>query len=245
MHYRIVAMLAAAVTVAAFAPLPAHAGCEEKVAEIDAWLADTDVDPNTLSGVQMMRDQGAAMCAQGNEAAAMQMLGMVALALPQTKSQVAAEQQVNAESKAKITDQFLAGTWCAIVDQEHSQYIFPADGTYRACVHDSMAGPYGHCMPPQQRRNGWQNISVPKPLSRTPGARWQYQQKRLLHVQTRRVQIVWAVILSPGRMGSELILPITRIQGSHHPCGAPGLLRRSSLSSSKRISLRRSSPPRR
>jgi hypothetical protein len=144
-----VATLAAATVVAALVSTPAHAGCQEKVAEIDARLADTDIDPNTRSGVQMMRDQGAAMCAQGNEAAAMQMLGMVALALPQTKSQVAAEQQVNAESKANITDQFLAGTWCAIVDQEHSQYIFSADGTYRACVHDSMAGPYGHCMPPQ------------------------------------------------------------------------------------------------
>jgi hypothetical protein len=149
MYNRPIAILTAVIAVTALAPLPAHAGCKEKVAEIDAWVADIDIDSNTLAGVKMMRDQGAAMCAQGNEAASMQLLEMVAVALPQTKSQVTAEQKANVNSKAKITDKFLAGTWCAIVDQEHSQYIFSVDGTYRACVHDSMAGPYGHCMPPQ------------------------------------------------------------------------------------------------
>lgn len=149
MNCGLVAILAGATVAATLVTSPVYADCKEKVAEIDAWLAETDVDPNTLGGVKMMRDQGAAMCAQGNEATAMQLLSMVTVALPQTKSQAVAEQQSADDSKANITDTYLAGTWCAIVDQEHSQYIFSLGGTYKACIHDSVAGPYGYCMPPE------------------------------------------------------------------------------------------------
>jgi hypothetical protein len=149
MNSRLVSILIGATIAATLATSPVSADCKGKVAEIDAWLAETDVDPNTLGGVKMMRDQGAAMCAQGNEAMGVQILSMVTAGLPQTKSQATAAKQVEYESKANITDTYLAGTWCAIVDQEHSQYVFSIDGTYKACIHDSAAGPYGYCMPPK------------------------------------------------------------------------------------------------
>ena len=130
-------------------PSAVYGDCRQQLADIDAQMADTDLDPGVLGGIQMLRDQGAALCDQGNEEMANQMLAMVAMSLPKTKSQVSAEQTANTESKAGITDDFLTGTWCAIVKQENTQYIFTSDGSYQACVHDSMAGRYGHCSRPR------------------------------------------------------------------------------------------------
>ena len=140
---------------AAFASLfsfQAQAGCKEKLAEVDARIADSDLaDPTgPAAGAKMMRDNAATMCDQGNEATAMQVLGMLDMMVPQTKTEAAAQVRADEESKAPLTSEFLAGTWCAIVDQEHSQYVFSKDGTYQACIHDSVAGRYGRCIRAEQ-----------------------------------------------------------------------------------------------
>lgn len=149
MPVKSVPSLVAAITTVIFIPQAALGDCRQQLVQIDAALAETELDPSVLGGLQMFRDQGAAMCAQGNEATATQMLDMVAMSLPKTRSELAAEEKFDAASKAKITNEYLAGTWCAIVEQEQSQYIFTASGNYQGCVHDSMAGRYGHCSRPK------------------------------------------------------------------------------------------------
>jgi hypothetical protein len=134
--------------VASLFSFQAQAGCKDKLAEVDARMADSELaDPTGAgAGAKMMRDNAATMCAQGNEAAAMQVLGMLDMMVPQTKTEAANQAAADEGSKAALTSEFLAGTWCAIVDQEHAQYVFSKDGTYRACIHDSVAGRYGYCM---------------------------------------------------------------------------------------------------
>jgi hypothetical protein len=145
-------VVVALTTCASLFSFQAQAGCQEKLAEVDARIADSDLaDPaGPGAGAKMMRDNAATMCAQGNEATAMQVLGMVEMMVPQTKTEAANQAVADEDSKAPLTNEFLAGTWCAIVDQEHSQYVFSKDGSYQACIHDSVAGRYGNCMPAKQ-----------------------------------------------------------------------------------------------
>jgi hypothetical protein len=63
---------------------------------------------------------------------------LVAMSLPKTKSEVSTEKKAKTASQAEITNEYLAGTWCALVQQENSQYIFTMMA-HQCCVHDSLA----------------------------------------------------------------------------------------------------------
>lgn len=65
----------------ALLPLQAKVGCKEKLSEVDQRLAKPQMYANQRNAVKMFRDQAAEMCAQGNEATAMQTLSMVEMML--------------------------------------------------------------------------------------------------------------------------------------------------------------------
>jgi hypothetical protein len=62
-------------------PLQAEVGCKEKLAEVDQRMASPQMYANQRNAVQMFRDEAAEMCAQGNEATAMQTLIMIKMML--------------------------------------------------------------------------------------------------------------------------------------------------------------------
>ncbi len=123
---------------------PAATTCKEKLAEVDARLAVADLGP-TGAGLRQMRDQAATMCRQGEDAMALQILGLLDMSLPATQSERAIAAQADRESKAALTNEFLAGTWCSMTGEERSQLVFNVNGTYRYCLHDAVQGPYGAC----------------------------------------------------------------------------------------------------
>lgn len=71
----------------ALLPLQAKVGCKEKLAEVDQRMASPQINAHQRNAVQMFRDQAAEMCAQGNEATAMQTLNIIEMMLPPSQSQ--------------------------------------------------------------------------------------------------------------------------------------------------------------
>jgi len=127
---------------AALFPLQAQAACKEKIAELDQRIAGPELDANLRNGVKMFRDGAATMCEQGNEAAAMQQLGMLEMMLPPPQAEVQAKQQADADTLKPLTDEFMAGRWCSMIGEERAELDFSADGTYVPCFPDSMAQDY-------------------------------------------------------------------------------------------------------
>lgn len=70
----------------ALLPLQAKVGCKEKLAEVDQRMASPQMYANQRNAVQMFRDEAAVMCAQGNEATAMQTLSMIKMMLPPSQT---------------------------------------------------------------------------------------------------------------------------------------------------------------
>jgi hypothetical protein len=136
--------------------LPAWAQdeCKAQLAEVDARLASADLGPSN-AGLQQMRDQAAALCEQGQDAMALQLLSLFNLSLPPTQTEQSSVKQADEDSKAMLTDKFLAGTWCSMTGEERSQLVFNLDGTYRYCLHDSMLGPYGKCSRNAESTRDW------------------------------------------------------------------------------------------
>jgi hypothetical protein len=122
-----------------------QADCNDELTNLDQRIADTELDVNLRNAVLQFRNQAAAMCDQGNDAAATQMLGIVTMMLPPAQAEIAADKESDIESKSRLTNEFLKGTWCSMTGEERSQLVFAADGTSKACLHDSALGPYGHC----------------------------------------------------------------------------------------------------
>ena len=135
-------------------PLQAEAGCRDELAKVDARLATADLGP-TAAALRQMRDQAATLCGQGQEAMASQILGILEASLPATEAETAAKQQADADSKAALTDGFLAGVWCSMTGEERSQLVFSEDGTYRFCLNDTVLGPYGRCSPEPLSTADW------------------------------------------------------------------------------------------
>jgi len=90
-------------------PLQAQAACKEKIAELDQRFASPEVDPNMRNSMKMFRDQAASACEQGNEAIAMQQLGLMEMMLPPSQAEVQAEQQTEVDSLKPLTDKFMVG----------------------------------------------------------------------------------------------------------------------------------------
>lgn len=123
-----------------------HAGCIQKLTDVDAQLAAAQLEGVALQQFTMLRDQAEVLCAQGQEALAMQFLTGLEQELP---SSPGSSKNPGAPSSGKrISDDYLAGTWCAMVTQEQSEITFRAGGTYSACFHDSVQGRFGHCSRP-------------------------------------------------------------------------------------------------
>ena len=124
----------------------AHAGCTQKLADVDAQLAAAALEGVALQQYTMLRDQAEMFCAQGQEAVSMQFLTGLEQELP--GGPASSPKPGAAPSAGTISDDYLAGTWCAIVTQEQAEITFTPEGTYSACFHDSVQGRFGHCSRP-------------------------------------------------------------------------------------------------
>ena len=141
-------IVTAIVLMVALLPLQATAGCKEKLAEVDQRMASPQMDANQRNAVQMFRDQAAGMCDQGNDATAMQTLGLIEMMLPPSQAQqeqAVADREADELTKARLGNEFLEGVWCSMSGEERVQLVFAANGTYQPCFPDSMAQGYGQC----------------------------------------------------------------------------------------------------
>lgn len=146
----------AIVMIAVLLPLHATAACKEKLAEVDQRMASPQMDANQRNAVQMFRDQAAEMCTQGHEATAMQTLGLIEMMLPPSQAQQAqavADREADELTKARLSNEFLAGVWCSMSGEERVQLVFAANGTYQPCFPDSMTMGYGQCGPSRPTRD--------------------------------------------------------------------------------------------
>lgn len=123
-----------------------HAGCIQKLAEVDTQLATAALEGLALQQFTMIRDQAEMFCTQGQEALAMQFLSGLEQELSDNPG-TAHKPAVQSSGRA-ISDDYLAGTWCAMVTQEQAQITFKSNGTYSVCLHDSVQGRFGHCSRP-------------------------------------------------------------------------------------------------
>ena len=123
-------------------PLQVHAACNEKIAEIDQRVAGPEVDSNMRNALKMIRDQAALGCDQGNDAPAMQQLGILEMMLPPQQAEVQAKQQADADTLKPLTDEFMVGSWCSMTGEERVELDFSADGTFVPCFPDSVAQDY-------------------------------------------------------------------------------------------------------
>jgi len=133
----------------------ALADCRQKLADVDKQLAATELEGVALQQYTMLRNQAEILCSQGQEETAMLFLEGLEQELPQTDSGATQGTSQGISSSGKqLNDEYLAGTWCAMVTQEQSQITFSKDGTYSACFHDSVQGRFGHCSRPGDT-SGW------------------------------------------------------------------------------------------
>lgn len=135
-------LLVSMLLLAAVLPLQAQAACKEKIAELDLRIAGPEVDANTRNALKMFRDGAADMCDQGNEATAMQQLGIMEMMLPPLQAEVQAKQQADANTLKPLTDEFMVGRWCSMTGEERVELEFSSDGTYVPCFPNSMAQDY-------------------------------------------------------------------------------------------------------
>ena len=127
----------------------ARADCRAKLTEMEQRLASSSIDAKQRGAMEQLRSQAADLCARGLEPAAMQLLGTLEMILlPPTQHAAAPGSQGNASTKASLTDEFLAGTWCSMTGQERVQLVFSVDGTYRPCFPAGGQG-YSQCGSPR------------------------------------------------------------------------------------------------
>lgn len=132
----------------------AYGDCQQKLADVDSQLESADLEGIALQQFTMIRNQAKMFCDQGQEAMAMQFLTGMEQELPTQQGSNNKQPSSGSGSSADISDNYLAGTWCAMVTQEQSQITFSSNGTYSACFHDSMQGRFGHCSR-QQSTEQW------------------------------------------------------------------------------------------
>ena len=138
----LVACLAVQVTVTS----QANANCQERLANVDASLADPGLDPQMVTVLKTMRDQAAQQCASGNESgaiASLQGLEMILSSSAQASSHKAAQAAERSASRAQLTPDYLKGKWCSSNPHngERGLYTFAGDGTYQVLLSEVN---YGH-----------------------------------------------------------------------------------------------------
>ncbi len=146
---RISRRLTALTLLSTIASSSALADCQAQLADVNARLASANLEGVALQQYSMIRDQAAMFCNQGQEAMAAQMLAALQQELPAGNTVGDTPGPMESTGRQELTDDYLAGTWCAMVTQEQAQITFSAEGTYSACFHDSMQGRYGHCSRPR------------------------------------------------------------------------------------------------
>ena len=124
----------------------AYANCQDRLAEVDASLSESNLDPNTLTVFRQMRDHAAQQCASGNEsgaAASLQSIEMLMSSATQASSHKAAQAAEKSATRAQLTRDYLEGTWCSSNPHngEKGLYTFARDGTYQVLLSDVN---YGH-----------------------------------------------------------------------------------------------------
>ena len=139
------ALLAFFAVQAVLAP-QAYASCQERLAKVDASLAESNLDPNTLTVFGQMRDHAAQQCASGNEsgaAASLQGIEMLMSSATQASSHKAAQAAEKKATRAQLTPDYLEGTWCSSNPHngERGLYTFARDGTYQVLFSEVN---YGH-----------------------------------------------------------------------------------------------------
>jgi hypothetical protein len=138
----LVASLAVQVTVVP----QAGANCQERLANVDASLADPGLDPGMVTVLKPMRDQAAQQCASGNDAGAissLQGLEMILSTSAQASSQKAAQAAEKTATRTQLTPDYLKGKWCSSNPHngERGLYTFAGDGTYQVLLSEVN---YGH-----------------------------------------------------------------------------------------------------
>ena len=124
----------------------ADASCGERLAKVDASLADPGLDPHMVTVLKTMRDRAAQQCASGNESgavASLQGVEMILSSATQASSHKAAQEARNVETRAKLTADYLKGTWCSSNPHngEKGLWTFARDGTYQVLLSEVN---YGH-----------------------------------------------------------------------------------------------------
>ena len=138
----LVASLAVQVTLAS----QAGANCQERLAKVDASLADPALDPQMVTVLKTMRDQAAQQCASGNESGAvssLQGLEMILSTSAQASSHKAAQEAEKTATRDQLTPDYLKGKWCSSNPHngERGLYTFAGDGTYQVLLSEVN---YGH-----------------------------------------------------------------------------------------------------
>ena len=128
-----VACLAMQVTL----PSQAGANCQERLASVDASLAESHLDAQMLTVLKTMRDQAAQQCSAGSETgalAALQSVEMLLSSTAQASSHKAAQEAEKVASRAQLTPEYLKGKWCSNQDGhgERGLWVFAGDGTYQS-----------------------------------------------------------------------------------------------------------------
>jgi hypothetical protein len=124
----------------------AGADCQERLAKIDASLAESDLDPQMLTVLKTMRDRGVQQCASGNgtgAVASLQSVEMILSSSAQASSHKAAQEAERKASRAQLTPEYLKGKWCSsnVHNGEKGLWTFAGDGTYQVLLSEVN---YGH-----------------------------------------------------------------------------------------------------
>ena len=124
----------------------AGANCQERLANVDASLADPGLDPGMVTVLKPMRDQAAQQCASGNDAGAissLQGLEMILSTSAQASSHKAAQAAEKTATRDQLTPDYLKGKWCSSNPHngERGLYTFAGDGTYQVLLSEVN---YGH-----------------------------------------------------------------------------------------------------
>jgi hypothetical protein len=124
----------------------AGANCQERLASVDASLADPALDPHMATVLKPMRDQAAKQCASGNESGAvssLQGLEMILSSSARASSQKAAQEAEKTATREQLTPDYLEGKWCSTHPNngERGLWTFAGDGTYQVLLSEVN---YGH-----------------------------------------------------------------------------------------------------
>jgi hypothetical protein len=111
----------------------AQSDCQQKLAEIDAALAENDqLDENRRQMIEGLRDMAARYCDQGQPAIATRMIDGIQAQLGGASNDDA-DAKPESLPKEQLTREYLEGWWCALTKryEPKTPVLFAADGSHR------------------------------------------------------------------------------------------------------------------